>query len=96
MILPKFIICFLFFLFMKRAVFMERDVGAAISISISVSDALGPSIFRRKMERTRPMRQEMDARVFFPARVGISAFAVYVVRVLFPICTLTRRADIYV
>ena len=42
----------------------EGNVGAGISTSLSVSDGLGPSIFRRKTERTRPMREEMDGRVY--------------------------------
>ena len=34
---------------------------------MSISDGLGPSIFCRKMEKTRPMREEMDGKgVYFP------------------------------
>ena len=42
---------------------------------MSISDGLGPSIFRRKIEKARPMREEMDRKVvFFPASVGIFIF----------------------
>ena len=44
---------------------------------MSISDGLGLSIFCRKMEKTRPMREEMDGKVvFFPARFGIFTFDV--------------------
>ena len=50
----------------------KRNVGAGMSTLISISDELSLSIFRQKVERTRPMRKEMDGQVFlFPARVGI-------------------------
>ena len=35
-------------------------------------------------------------RCLFPARVGILAFIVNMIKVLFPICTLTWRVNIYV
>ena len=34
---------------------------------MSISDGLGPSIFCRKMEKARPMMEEMDGEVvYFP------------------------------
>ena len=39
-------------------------VGAGITILMYNSDGLDPYIFRRKMERTRPMKEEMDREVF--------------------------------
>ena len=40
-----------------------------------ISDGLGPSIFCRKMEKARPMSEEMDGKsCLFPARVGTLAF----------------------
>ena len=39
-------------------------VGAGFNISMFFSDGLGPNTFRQKMERTRPMREEMDGKVF--------------------------------
>ena len=64
---------------------------------MSISDRLGPSIFCRKMEKARPMMEEMDGKVvFFPARVGIFNFDVLMSKVFFPICTLTWRVNNYV
>ena len=31
---------------------------------MSIADGLGPYIFRRKMEKARPMWEEMDGKVF--------------------------------
>ena len=55
--------------------------GAGMSTLMSVSGGLGPIIFRRKMARMRPVREEMDEEIVFPAIVGISAFDVCFVRV---------------
>ena len=45
----------------------KQHVGARIKTLMSISDGLGPSIFCRKMEKARPMREEMDRKVvFFP------------------------------
>ena len=46
-------------------------VGAGINTLMSISDGLDMYFFRRKMEKTRSMKEEMDGEVFFPARVGI-------------------------
>ena len=63
---------------------------------MSISDGLGPSIFCRKMEKARPMVEEMDGKVvFFFARVGIFNFDVLVNKVLFPICALTWQVNDY-
>ena len=64
---------------------------------MSISDGLGPSIFCRKMEKARPMREEMDERVvYFPPASALSPLMLYFSTVLFPICTLTWRANNYV
>ena len=39
-------------------------VGAVISDFMSISDKLGPNFFRRKMEQTRLVSEEMDEMVF--------------------------------
>ena len=45
----------------------KQYVSAGISTLMSISDGLGPSIFCRKMEKARPMREEMDEKVvYFP------------------------------
>ena len=38
--------------------FAKRDFGAGISTLMSISNGFGISIFRRKAERTRPLREE--------------------------------------
>ena len=71
-----FIVYFPFFPVKKGAVFVRWDVGTGISALISFSDGLGPSICHWKMEKTRPMKEEMDGKVFISSLVGISAFDV--------------------
>ena len=45
----------------------KQHVAAGISALMSISDGLGPSIFCRKMEKARPMMEEMDGKVvYFP------------------------------
>ena len=64
---------------------------------MSISDGLGPSIFCRKMEEARPMREEMDGRVFyFPPESALLPLMLYPSPVLFPICILAWRANNYV
>ena len=64
-------------------------VGAGLSILISFSDGLVSYVFRRKLEKVQPVREEMDGKVFFHAKVGISPVIVILIEVFFPICTLT-------
>ena len=46
---------------------VNRNVGAGINTLNSISDGLGPSIFCRKMEKARPLREEMDGKIrYFP------------------------------
>ena len=64
---------------------------------MSISDGLGPSIFYRKMEKERPMREEMDGKVvYFPPESALLPLMLYFSTVLFPICTLTWRANNFV
>ena len=64
---------------------------------MSISDGLRPSIFCRKMEKARPMREEMDGKVVcFPQESAFFHFDVLLYKVLFPICTLTWRVNNYV
>ena len=45
----------------------KQHVGAGINALMSISGGLGPSIVCRKMEKTRPMMEEMDGKVvYFP------------------------------
>ena len=76
---------------------VSRGVGAGISTLMSIFDGLGPSIFCRKMEKARPMREEMDGKVvYFPPESALSPLMLYFSKVLFPICTLTWRVNNYV
>ena len=64
---------------------------------MSISDGLEPSTFCRYMEEARPMREEMDGRVvYFPPESALLPLMLYLSTVLFPICTLTWRANNFV
>ena len=39
-------------------------VGAGITTLMSIFDGSDPCLFRRKMEKTRSVKEEMDGRVF--------------------------------
>ena len=39
-------------------------VGAGIGTLMSVSDGIGPYIYGRKIEKTQPLREEKDRKVF--------------------------------
>ena len=76
---------------------VNKSVGAGINTLMSISDGLGSSIFCRKMEKARPMREEMDEKVaYFPPESALLPLMLYLSTVLFPICTLTWRANNYV
>ena len=76
---------------------VNKSVGAGINTLMSISDGLGPSIFCRKMEKARPMKEQMDGRVvYFPRESALLPLMLYLSTVLFPICTLTWRANNYV
>ena len=76
---------------------VNEGVGAGLNTLMSISDGLGPSIFCRKMEKARPMREEMDGKaVYFPPESSLSPLVLYFSTVLFSICTLTWRANNYV
>ena len=76
---------------------VNKSVGAGIKTLMSISDGLGSSIFCRKMENARPMREEMDGKVvYFPPESALLPLMLYLWTVLFPICTLTWRANNYV
>ena len=75
----------------------KQHVGAGINALMSISDGLGPSIFCRKMEKMRPMMEEMDGKVvYFPPESAFPNLMLYLYTVLFPICTLTWRVNNYV
>ena len=49
-------------------------VGARLSTLMSDFDRLGRSIFGQEMGNARPMRKEMDEKVFFPPELAFSFF----------------------
>ena len=63
---------------------------------MSVSDGSDPHFFRPKMEKTRTVKEEMDEEVFVSGRIGIFPFINDNVKVIFPICNLIWRVNIYV
>ena len=45
----------------------KQHVGAGMDTLMSISDGPGPSIFCRKMEKARPVMEELDGKVvYFP------------------------------
>ena len=49
----------------------KQNVGAGIDSLMSISDGLRPSIFCRKIEKARTVREEMDVRVvYFPPELA--------------------------
>ena len=94
---PLFIIKEIFSLLPSTEYFsitVNKGVGAGINTLMSIYDGLGPSIFCRKMEKARPMREEMDGKVvYFPPESARLPLMLYFSTVLFPICTLTWRAN---
>ena len=110
-LVPMYCIFYLFFHFFQfkpfyfflsqlgKLVYQDHKqyVGAGINTLMSISDGLRPSIFCRKMEKARPMMEDMDGKVvYFPQELAYSAFDVLISEVLFPICTSTWRVNNYV
>ena len=62
-----------------------QHVGAGIGTLMSISDGLGSSIFCRKMEKARPMMEEMDVKVvYFPPESAFLTFEVLFPESIFP------------
>ena len=60
---------FIFFSQFKKLVYQDckQHVGAGIDALMSISDGLSPSIFCQKVEKARPILEEMDGKVvYFP------------------------------
>ena len=56
----------------------EQYVGAGRNTLMSISDGLGPSIFCRKMEKARPMMEEMAGKVvYFPPESAFLTLMLY-------------------
>ena len=59
-------------------------VGAGKSTLKSFSDGLGSYFFRRKMEKTQSMREEMDGQVFISRQNRHFSITDNMIKVLFP------------
>ena len=59
-------------------------VGAGISTLISISDWSDPYIFRRKMEKTRSVKEEMNEEVFISRPSRQISFVLIMIKILFP------------
>ena len=57
---------------------------------------IGPVFFRRKREKARSMKEEMDGELFISRRSRHFSFIGNMSKVLFPICTLNWRVNNYV
>ena len=57
---------------------VNKNVGAGINTLMPISDGLGRSIFCRKMEKSRPMMEEMDGKVvYFPPEPASLSLILY-------------------
>ena len=71
-------------------------VSAEITTLMSISDKLDPYSFCRKIKETRSVKGEMDGEVFISRQSRHFSFIYNMIKVLFPICTLTWRVNNYV
>ena len=60
---------------------------------MNIYDGLDPSILCRKMQKARPMREEWKEKLFISRQSRHFEFDVVSSKVLFPIFTLTWRAN---
>ena len=75
----------------------KQNICAGTNFLMSISDGLGPSIFCRKIERMRLVREEMDGNlVYFKPESAFLFGFFWLMYVLFPICSLTWRVSNYV
>ena len=70
--------------------------GAGKSTVMSTTDGLGPYIFCQKKEKSRPMKEEMDGKIFMFLQSWHFLFIVDMFKVLFPIYTMIWPVNIYV
>ena len=71
-------------------------VSAGITPVMSISDGPHPYFFCRKKEMTRSMKEETDGDVFISRQSRHFPFMDDMIKVLFPICTLSWRVNNYV
>ena len=63
---------------------------------MSISHGLDPYFFRRKMEKTQSMKEQMEGELFLFRQSRNFCFIDEMIKVLFPICTLNWRVNNYV
>ena len=63
---------------------------------MSISDGSDRTFFRRKMEKTRSVKEEMEGKLFISRQSRHIFFVIIMIKVLFPICTLIWRVNNYV
>ena len=71
-------------------------VGAGIITLISISDWSDPWIFRRKMQKTRSVKEEMEGKLFISRQSRHISFVFIMIKVLSLLCTFTWRVNNYV
>ena len=59
-------------------------VGAGIVTLISISDWSDTYIFRRKMEKTRSVKEEMEGKLFISRQSRHISFVIIMIKLLFP------------
>ena len=67
-----------------------------VTTLMSTSDGLDPYFFRRKKEKTRFMKEEMDGELFVTRQSWHFFFLDTMIKVLSRTCTLNRRVNFYV
>ena len=71
---------FIFLSQLRKLVYQDckQHVDARINALMSISDGLAPSIFCPKMEKARPMMEEMDGEVvYFPPESAFLTLMLY-------------------
>ena len=63
---------------------------------MSIFDDLDPYFLRRKIEKTRSMKEKMDGEVFISRQSPYFSSIDNKIKVIFPICTLICRVNKYV
>ena len=72
----------------------KQYIGAAMNTLLSIFDGIGPSIFSRKMEEARPMREEVVGKVvYFPPELVFLIFMLWFIKYFSLFVTFTWRVN---
>ena len=63
---------------------------------MSISDRLDPYTFRRKMEKTRSVKEETEEKLFISRQSRHISFVIIMIKVLSLLCTFTWLVNNYV